>query len=102
MKHKNELIELLSDYLFWDIDINDIDVQKHKKYIIKKVLQYGTYSDWKITLKFYGKTTIINIAKTITDLDKKTVSFLSAISGVPKTEFLCYTTKQSTPKHWNF
>ncbi len=99
---ETKIIKLLSKHLFWDIDISEINEQKHKKFIIKKVLQYGTFTDWKIILKFYGKETIINIAKTIKDLDKKTLSFLSLISGISKTEFLCSTTEQSIPKHWNF
>jgi len=102
MENKNEIINSLSKHLFWDVDSSDIDLNKHKKFIIRKVLQYGTFNDWKIILKFYGKDTIISIAKLIKDLDKKTISFLSVISGISKTEFLCYTTEQSIPKHWNF
>ena len=102
MTIKSKLSEQLSKHLFWDINVSEIDEQKHKKFIINKVLQYGTFNDWKIILKFYGKDTIITISKTIKDLDNKTISFLSVISDIPKTEFLCYTTKQSIPTHWNF
>ena len=102
MGENKEIIKTLSEHLFWDIDISDIDVQKHNKFIIKKVLLYGTFNDWKKILNFYGKDSIISISKTIKELDKKTLSFLSTISGISKTEFLCYTTEQLTPKHWNF
>lgn len=102
MDNEGKIIKLLSKHLFWDIDISNINVQKHQKFIIKKVLQYGTYNDWKLILKYYGQNKIINISKTIKDLDKKTLSFLSTISGIDKTKFLCYFTEQSTPKHWNF
>ncbi len=102
MSNNNEILQQLSKHLFWDVSISDVDVEKHKKFIINKVLIYGTYNDWKTILKFYGKDTIISISKTIKDLDKKTLSFLSIISGVPKKEFICYTTTQSIPKHWNF
>ena len=102
MNNGNKIVESLSKHLFWDIDISNIDEKKHQRFIIKKVLQFGTYNDWKVILNFYGKETIINNSKTIKDLDKKTLSFLSVVSGIPKTEFLCYTTEQSMPKHWNF
>jgi len=98
----NILLQQLSKHLFWDVNIDDIDIRKHQKFIIKKVLLYGTFDDWKEILKFYGKDSIISISKNIKDLDKKTLSFLSSISGISKTEFLCYTIKQSTPKHWDF
>ena len=102
MKNDKKIHELLSKHLFWDVDISDIDEQKHKKFIVKKVLQYGNFDDWKIIVKFYGKETIIQVSKTIRDLDAKTLSFLSTYSDLPKTEFRCYTTKQSNQKHWNF
>ncbi len=102
MTNETKIIKLLSKHLFWDIDISEINEQKHQKFIIKKVLQYGTYEDWKIILRFYGQNQIIKISKTIKDLDKKTLSFLSLISGISKNEFLCSTTEQSIPKHWNF
>jgi len=100
--NNKKILELFSKHLFWDIDIKNIDIQKHKKFIIKKVLQYGTYNDWKIIRELYGQDTIITISKTIRDLDNKTISFLSVISDTPKSEFICYTTKQSTQQHWNF
>jgi len=102
MEANKKIVETLSKHLFWDVDISEIDDQEHKKFIVKKVLFYGTFNDWKKILKFYGKDSIISISKTIKDLDKKTLSFLSVISETAKTEFLCYTTKQSTPKHWDF
>jgi len=98
----DKIIEFLSKHLFWDVDVSEIDVQKHKKFIIKKVLLYGTFNDWKIILNLYGKDSIFSISKTIKDIDNRTLSFLSTISGIPKTEFSCYTTEQSIPKHWNF
>lgn len=99
---KNNIINRLSRHLFWDIDTNNIDEQKNKKYVITKVLQYGLYNDWEELIKFYGLNTVVEISKTIKDLDNKTLSFLSTIGEVPLNEFLCYTTKQSIPKHWNF
>ncbi len=102
MNEEKKIVNTLSEHLFWDVDKSNIDEQKHKKYIITKVLQYGFYSDWKKLLRFYGLETIINVSKTIRDLDKKTLSFLSLIGEIPENKFLCYTTGQSIPKYWNF
>ena len=92
----------LSKHLLWDIDSNNINYIDHAEFIIKKVLQFGFYSDWKKISGYYGINKIIEVAVKIRDLDLKTASFLSAISGVQKNKFICYTTKQSIPKHWNF
>ncbi len=102
MKNDFNIVETLSKHLFWDVDALQLNSKEHSNYIIKKVLLYGFYSDWKEIHKYYGIEKIINTALNMRELDKKTASFLSAISGKQKTEFLCYNTEQSIQKHWNF
>lgn len=92
----------LSKHLLWDVDSQNINPAEHPEFIIKRVLQYGFYSDWKKISEYYGLDKIINVAVKIRDLDFKTASFLSLMSGVQKNSFICYSTKQSIPKHWNF
>ena len=91
-----------SKHLFWDIDSSELDIKRHARYIISKVIQYGNYSDWKLLVKCYGLNVIISKAQTIRELDKRTATFLSVVGNVPKESFLCYSTRQSSPKHWSF
>lgn len=102
-KMKAEIkLEHLSKHLFWDVNINELDVQKHRKQIIHRVLDYGLISDWQIIRDYYGIGQIAESALTIKDLDKKSASFIALISKIPKEKFACYATKQSAPKHWDF
>ena len=39
-------INQLSDVLFWDVERNSLDPQKHIRWIIERVLEKGNYSDW--------------------------------------------------------
>lgn len=102
MQHDSGILSQFSKHLFWDIDTFELDINVHAKFIISKVIQYGNYSDWKLLVKCYGIPLIVNNAQKIRELDKRTASFLAVIGEVPKTNFLCYSTKQSVPKHWNF
>ena len=102
MNNKTDILSFFSKHLFWDVNISDIDIDKNSKFVVAKVLKYGTFSDWKIIANYYGIPKISEIAITIKDLDKKTASFLSVISKVNKTDFQCYSTEQSTVQHWNF
>lgn len=34
-----------SPYLFWDTEISNIDIQKHKRFIIERVLMKGKLED---------------------------------------------------------
>jgi len=102
MKTNKEKATQFSKHLFWDVNISDIDFEKNSKFVISKVLIYGLFSDWKVLVKLYGLKNIVKTAITIKELDKKTVSFLCAITDIKKTNFKCYSTKQSVNQHWNF
>lgn len=100
---KNEMrLAALSNHLFWDIDINTLDLEKNKKQIIHRVLDYGLIDDWKFIQNYYGISKIAETALTIRDLEKKSATFIALLANIPKEKFLCYTTTQSTPQHWNF
>ena len=93
-------INKFSDHLFWDVDKSAIDKDLHKKFIVKRVLEYGLLSDWIIISKYYKKENIAAIAVSIRQLDGRSLSFISAYTDIPKEKFRCYTTQRSTIKHW--
>lgn len=99
--YKHE-IDQLSKHLFWDVQSSAIDLLKNKKWLIRRVLEYGLLSDWLCIYRFYGIKEIAETAMTLKDLDKKTASFISSLSNIPKEKFECYSSKQSNPPHWNF
>ena len=79
-----------------------LSFDKNKKLIISRVLDYGLITDWKIILNRYGLQQIADTAIHIKELDKRSASFISLLSNIPKEKFQCYITKPSTPEHWNF
>lgn len=98
----NGFIKELSPYLFWDVDMKNVDAEKNAPFIVQRVLEYGQLSDWDIIHSHYGLDRIISTAKNLRSLDPKAMSLLCCLGNLPKTDFRCYTTKQSTPLHWNF
>tara|TARA_Y100000031_G_C8052567_1_gene306839 strand:+ start:37 stop:342 length:306 start_codon:yes stop_codon:yes gene_type:complete len=95
-------ISQFSKHLFWDVKKSDIDFENHQEYIIKQVLEYGLIGDWFLIKEYYGVKNIGGIASSLRELDAKTLSFISLLSGIPVKKFRCYTYQQSTPPHWNF
>ena len=95
-------IATLSPHLFWDVDRSKLDIQRSKKLIVQRVLEYGLLSDWILINKYFGLQEISEVAMNLRSLDDKALSFISFVSKIPKEKFLCYTMKQSSPKHWNF
>ena len=91
-----------SSYLFWDIDGSTLDSNAHAAYIIKRVLEYGQLSDWKLIRDYYSIPFIAKEAKAFRELDERALFYIATISHTPIEQFRCYTTQQSTPRHWNF
>ncbi|MCF8367211.1 MAG: hypothetical protein K9H16_15585 [Bacteroidales bacterium] len=95
-------IRNLSPHLFWDVDAATISFDQHAEFVVGRVLDYGLMADWKILSKSIGVEQIAKIAMNIRELDPKSLSFISALSKIPKEKFRCFTTQQSMPQHWNF
>ena len=87
--HKVENIQE-HKHLFWDTDIDNIDLEKHSRFIIERVVMRGNISDWKWMHRIYSKEIISRKIVEIRYLDPKTLSFLSVIYKIPKEQFRCY------------
>lgn len=94
--------EDFSDYLFWDIDRTTLDLDSKVRYVIGRVVTHGMLKDWNLIKTYYGLERIKNEMLQERYLDKRSLSFLSCIFELPKEQFRCYTTQQSTPTHWDF
>jgi hypothetical protein len=100
---KEELpISAFSQYLFWDVRNEDIDLDEHARYVVNRVLECGMLEDWHLILGYYGLPKIVELAKGMRDLEPRALAFISAISNTSIEEFRCYTYQQSIPRHWNF
>ena len=89
MKHLNKSNREFNKALFWDVQIESLDIETHKRYIIERVVSRGNRADWELLKEIYGKKRIKQEVLKIRSLDKKTVSFLSVYLGVERTDFRC-------------
>ena len=89
-----------SQNLFWDVDPDKLDFERHRKFVVARVLEYGTLEDWQVLQQHFSLASIIAIAQTLRTLDPKALSFLSALGNVPPSSFRCYTLRQSNPTSW--
>ena len=102
MNEQQIKISDFSPHLFWDVDVDKLDIEKSKRYIIQKTLDYGLKKDWDLIYQHFGIKEIADIAISIRDLDERSASFVALIANIPIESFLCYTTKQLNQIHWNF
>lgn len=88
--------------LFWDVDVQTINLQKHKVSVIERIVTRGRWEEFKEMMQFYGKQTVKQVVLNARWLDKRTLAFCSAIFETPETEFRCYKLAQLTPGHWDY
>ncbi|MDR2010090.1 MAG: hypothetical protein LBQ22_06370 [Bacteroidales bacterium] len=91
-----------SPNLFWDVDINDLDMQKHAAFIVARVLDYGMMQDWIFIKSYYGLEQLREIALNIKSMERESLSFISTITNTPQNQFRCYKLLQSKHTHWYF
>ena len=98
---KKDCILSMSKHLFWDVDVEELDLDKHKSYIVQRVLEYGMMEDWTLLKHQLGIKEIAEVCKSLRTLDPKALAFISLISKTPKVEFRCYTTRRLNATPWN-
>lgn len=88
--------------LFWDVDIEKIDLQSHKASVIERIVTRGRWEEFKALLQFYGTSEVKKAVINARWLDQRTLAFCSAFFETPKDEFRCFKLAQLNPEHWSY
>lgn len=79
----------LSRHLFWDVDPSAIDPEKHSAWLVKRVLEYGRWSDWQAIVAHYGKPRLAETATLLRSLEPRALAFCQAWFQIPSSSFRC-------------
>lgn len=88
--------------LFWDVNVNEVDLEKHHASVIERITTRGRLEEFRAILDYYGKETVKNTLLNARHLDKRTLSYCSLFFNIPITQFRCYKLAQLNPEHWNY
>ena len=91
-----------SKHLFWDVEEAELDMDKHREFIVERVLDYGFMNDWVVIKEYYSLENLAKIAKNIRSLMPKSLAFIAAVTNTQIIDYRCYKLAQSNPPHWNF
>lgn len=87
-------MQFLSEHLFWDVDRATVDPETHAQWLVKRVLEYGRWDDWRALVAYYGKPRLAEIVTSIRSLQPRALSFCQVWFQLPPSAFRCST---STP-----
>ncbi len=88
--------------LFWDVDVREVDLNKHRASVIERITSRGRLDEFRAMVHFYGQETVKKVLLNARHLDKRTLSYCSLIFDVPITEFRCFKRAQLNPELWNY
>jgi hypothetical protein len=85
--------------LFWDVNVESIDLQQHRASVIERVTTRGRLDEFREILNYYGWDIVKQTLLQTRYLDKVTLAFCSALFDLPISEFRCYKLAQLNPEH---
>jgi hypothetical protein len=88
--------------LFWDVNVESIDLQQHRASVIERITTRGRLDEFREILNYYGWDIVKQTLLQTRCLDKVTLAFCSALFDLPISEFRCYKLAQLNPEHWNY
>jgi hypothetical protein len=95
------LLKFINPVYFWDTDTNILEEYHSKKLIIERVFALGTLKEIQLVMDFYGREEVIQILKSLSYIDPKTLNFISIKFNIQKSAFRCYKKMRLTKRFWD-
>jgi hypothetical protein len=91
-----------SKRLFWDVDIQSLNPQTDRFFIIERVMNYGLWNDFIRLIHLYGKDIVKTEVVKSAYLKKDVLNFLCLYLNLKPSQFKCYKRRQLTEPHWDY
>ena len=90
----NEFLQQISKHLFWDVNVQDLDAEKHRRYIIVRVMDRGSREDVRLVWDHYGEETIRTELLNAPACERKTIFYFANQFGVKPEAFRAFRKKK--------
>lgn len=91
-----------SPHLFWDTKADQVDLKKHRVWLVRRVLEKGLWADWKLLLQLLGEDKIREAVKNSRYLEKRALSFACVALNLDQSELRCSTLKSCQATLWPY
>ncbi len=85
--------------IFWDVDIESIDLESNAVFVIERVFERGDVADIRECRRYYSKEIITNALLNIKFMPLQTLYLAAAVTERNIEEFRCYKLRQSNQAH---
>lgn len=91
-----------SSHLFWDVAVESVDFERNRKWFVKRVLEKGELTDWKLLQRLYSREQMREAVLNMRCLEKRALTFACAVLEIDQTQTRCFKNQSSQAKHWNY
>lgn len=75
--------------LFWDADPAALDVYRHRRYIIERILEFGDFREIRWMQETYAADEIVRVLREARGLSPRSAAYWSLVYDVPAEEMAC-------------
>ena len=102
-KEKKNLTSSIPKRILWDVDWKTFDMQKNKKIVVQRVIEYGLPEDYYTLFNLYGGVSgVRKIIKEIPYLRyPQDISFVCMAFNIKKENLECYKRQQLREQRMN-
>ena len=75
--------------LFWDADVETLDVEKHKTYIVERILEFGDEDAYRWMFGTYADEEIIAVVRKSRRISPRTAAMMGNFYRIPREELRC-------------
>ena len=86
--------------LFWDTDPTTLNLDRHAKQIIARVVERGGLEGWHKLRRHYGDDKLRQVVTNLRTLEPRTVNFLCLMLNLTQENFRCGTSRPFPPAPW--
>lgn len=76
-------------WLFWDTDAKSLDVQRYRKYVIERTLEFGNEAAYRWLFRTFTDRDIIEVVKTSRRISRKTAVMMANFYQLAESEVRC-------------
>jgi hypothetical protein len=88
MKFDSKILKAsLRQELFWDVDIDKLDMDTHAAFVITRVMERGTREEARTIWAHYGEEIIKKHLTAARGLSPKTISYFANIFKIGRSQF---------------
>jgi len=87
---------------FWDIDFNNLEVEKSSVFVIERILEYGDEKAVRWMLKNFDSSQIKKVLSKRRGFSDRSANYWSLILNIPKNKILCLNRfyQKMQKSHW--